>query len=1132
MSNADPKETAKLFYREAEKIRDNPDLSFAEKNEALFRLTELIFIHATGNEGLQFTTLFARMAYAFHQYDIPKRTQYFVHFFRRNYRKTDEDPEQIFLLGLRVTAGIIENIYAEPPYESLRVKLPVQWTFPFSSPEIKAFKPRARVLLLENDEDNSQYIARDQERPDNVIRVQYNIPDRNENFNPTIRVISSSFGLPVTVNLIDIQIDKDNVYRPQAFVVEPDYLVDVTAVAECFKDFGTEPVLYLLKKFLPFESTKYTLLGHIANFFLDEIMNNPEAEFRETFPKVFRLNPLAWAAMDDSIVREIWQTSKMHWVHLKSSVLQDFKRQGIDSKECYLEPSFYSEKYGLQGRLDVFYKDATDGKKSAIVELKSGGVWKPNRYKIAHNHFTQTLLYDLMVRSVFGRETEPQNYILYSKEEMNQLRFAPRVRAQQYEALQLRNQLVGLERRMARLCAGRPKPGALVGSMDGKSFFSYIRPGRYPLLKGFNETNLQLFEGVWANMSDTEKDYFTAFTAFIANEHQLAKTGQQGRDRANGTAALWLDEPADKEEKFNIISALTIQKETVREEEPLITFQRTPGKTNPLANFRKGDISVLYPADNEGDTVLKSQIFKCNIIDINKETVTITLRFKQFNNRVFTEHTYWNLEHDLMDSGYTAMYRGLFAFASAPQHKRDLWLTYRAPQKPKTLEITAPAELTSEQKKIFKKAISAQDYFLLWGPPGTGKTSKMLKNLVAWLIKNTDENLLLLAYTNRAVDEISEAVHSIEDLPEPGFLRLGNRYSTAAAWQQNLLSTQIEDIQKREDLRSLIQSHRIFVGTVAGFANKSDLLKMKKFDRVIIDEASQILEPNLVGLLPKFAQVMLIGDHQQLPAVVVQSEDLSCCENEELNKIGLKNLRNSLFERLYLRCLENGWDWAYDRLSHQGRMHEDIMNFPNEAFYRGGLKILPEEIPFSLTQKSPLSYSLPAGVEDLEKQLATRRFLFFDTRTDGQNANPKTNVHEAILAEKIISAYKFIYKENSKQVTKKSIGVITPYRAQIAQIQEVLEKNNHDLTQLTIDTVERYQGGARDIIIISLCTNSINQLASLVSISEEGVDRKLNVALTRARQHVIILGNAEILRRDEIYGKLLDFCEKRLTVDG
>ena len=1122
MNNADPKETAKLFYRELEKINSNEALDLSEKNEALFRLTELIFIHATGNQGLQFTTLFARMAYAFHQYDIPKRSQYFVHLFRRKYRKkVADEPQKIFDLGLRVTTGIIENIYSEPPHESLRSALPVQWPFPFSSPEIKAFKSRARVLILEDDEDKSQFVARDQERPDNIIRVQYNIPDRNENFNPTIRVIRSSFGLPVTVNLIDTQIDKDNVYRPKAFVVEPDYLTDVTAVAECFKDFGTEPVLYLLKKFLPFEQTKHTLLGHIANFFLDEIMNDPEANFRDTFPKVFHLNPLAWAAMDDSIVREIYNNAKSHWVHLKSSVIQDFKRQGINSDECYLEPSFYSEKYGLQGRLDVFYKD---GKKSAIVELKSGSVWKPNQYKIAHNHFTQTLLYDLMIRSVFGKEADPQNYILYSKEELNQLRYAPRVKAQQYEALQLRNQLVGLEKRLAGLYAGTPPTDARVGSMDGKSFFSFIRPGRYPKLTGFNGKDLELFEGVWSNMSVLERDYFTAFTAFIANEHQLAKTGQQGRDRANGAAALWLDNLSEKEEKFNIISGLTIHKEQVQDDEPLITFKRTPGRTNPLANFRKGDIAILYPADNESDTVLQSQIFKSNIIEITKESITITLRFRQFNNRVFTEHTYWNLEHDLMDSGYTAMYRGLFAFMRSPNHKRNLWLSLSPPNKPKTLEITAPSELTQEQQQIFKKAISAQDYFLLWGPPGTGKTSKMLKNLVAWLIENTEENILLLAYTNRAVDEISEAINSIENLPEPGFLRLGNKYSTAPQWRDNLLSTQTAGIKKRDELRGIIQSHRIFVGTVAGFANKATLLHMKKFDRVIIDEASQILEPNLLGLLPRFEQVMLIGDHQQLPAVVVQNEKVSECKNEDLHGIGLKNLRNSLFERLYLRCIEMKWDWAYDRLSHQGRMHEDIMCFPNEAFYKGGLKILPAEIPFSLTQKSPLAYKLPSDATELENTLATKRFIFLPTRIDGQNANPKTNVHEAKLLAKLVKSYQRIYQENNMDLTEKSIGIITPYRAQIAQIQEILEQDGQDLSKITIDTVERYQGGARDIILISLCTNSINQLASLVSVSEEGVDRKLNVALTRARQHVVILGNEEILRVNGIYGGLIDFC--------
>ena len=1122
MQNQDPQATALLFYRELEKISSNAALAFSAKNEALFRLNELILIHTTSNEGLRFTTLFARMAYAFHKYDIPKRLQYFIHLFRRKYRTEDAaEAEKVTALGLRVTAGLIESIFAQPILESLRVALPVQWPFPFTSPEVRAFKHRARVLILEDDEDKSQYIARDQERPDNVIRVQYNIPDRNENFNPTVRVIRSSFALPVTVNLIDIEIGKDGVYRPQAFVVEPDYLIDVTAVAECFKDFGTEAVLYLLKKFLPFEATKYTLLGGIANFFLDEIMNNPQADFRETFSKVFQLNPLAWAAMDDSTVREIWQASKGHWVHLKASVLQDFKKQGIDAEECYLEPSFYSETYGLQGRLDVFYRKE---KNSAIVELKSGSVWKPNRYKIAHNHFTQTLLYDLVVRSVYGRDTEPRNFILYSKEELNQLRFAPRVKAQQYEALQLRNQLVGLERRMANLCAGTPPAGAPTGSMDGKTFFGLIRPGRYANLKGFNADDLEAFAKTWSEISELERDYFTAFTSFIANEHQLAKTGQQGRDRANGTAALWLDDPAEKEEKYNIISALTIRKETVQSDDPLIVFSRTPGKTNPLANFRKGDIAVLYPSDNEGDTVLKSQIFKCIIIDINKETITVTLRFRQFNNRVFTEHTYWTLEHDLYDSGYTAMYRGLFAFASASRQKRDLWLTLRPPAQPSNREITAPGELTTEQQGIFKKALCANDYFLLWGPPGTGKTSKMLKNLVGWLVKNTQENILLLAYTNRATDEISEAVHSIEDLPEPGFLRLGNQYSTAPEWQQHLLSTQIKNVKKRDELRGIIQSHRIFIGTVAGFANKADLLKLKKFDRVIIDEASQILEPNLVGLLPRFPRVMLIGDHLQLPAVVTQSEKSSECTNEELHKIGLKNLRNSLFERLYLRCREMQWDWAYDRLSHQGRMHAEVMQFPNEVFYRGKLKILPDEIPYSLPQKRPLELNLPADAGKTEKMLTSHRFIFIPTPIDGQNANPKTNVHEAKLIERIIRSYQAIYAANGMEITDKSIGIITPYRAQIAQIQEVLEQNAHDISRLTIDTVERYQGGARDIILLSLCTNSITQLASLVSISEEGVDRKLNVALTRARRQVIILGNEEILRRDAIYGKLLDFC--------
>ena len=126
-----------------------------------------------------------------------------------------------------------------------------------------------------------------------------------------------------------------------------------------------------------------------------------------------------------------------------------------------------------------------------------------------------------------------------------------------------------------------------------------------------------------------------------------------------------------------------------------------------------------------------------------------------------------------------------------------------------------------------------------------------------------------------------------------------------------------------------------------------------------------------------------------------------------------------------------------------------------------------------------------------------------------------------------MDAFHKLYDSNGLKMAPHSIGIITPYRAQIAQIRAVLEERGAPLDLLTIDTVERYQGGARDVILISLCTNSLHQLSSLSSFSEEGVDRKLNVALTRAREHIVVIGNPELLRQSEIYRELLQFCEEK-----
>ena len=255
----------------------------------------------------------------------------------------------------------------------------------------------------------------------------------------------------------------------------------------------------------------------------------------------------------------------------------------------------------------------------------------------------------------------------------------------------------------------------------------------------------------------------------------------------------------------------------------------------------------------------------------------------------------------------------------------------------------------------------------------------MLQHFVKYIINQTDENVLLLAYTNRAVDEICEAIESIDALMKEEYIRIGSSYSTSQKFRGQLLSEKTKALNTRSALKELIGSRRIFVSTVASIVNKQDLLKLKKFQRVIIDEASQILEPLLVGLLPKFEQFILIGDHKQLPAVVTQDSKESATKSELLKNIGLHNLRDSLFERLFKQCKTNQWTWAYAQLSHQGRMHQDLMDFPNSQFYDGLLNILPEELPNHHQQIAPLRFAPPSESTDLEKELCDRRILFIPT---------------------------------------------------------------------------------------------------------------------------------------------------------
>lgn len=1113
---------AQLLYREFEKLHQL-DADYGSKIMELYRLLTRLFVELSKTENIPFTTMFARIAFVCHQHQLSNAMQWRIHQLtkrkERLFTQVGPASEQAYLTSLKTAAYAVSALCQTAVPNTLKILLPeTEEDVESKKIAIEERFDTLRVMVLDAIEERDILVCKPAINPDETIHVRYNVnaPNAyNEHYNSTIHSIKHHFNYKVTLNLIEVAVGKDGLYYPKGFVVEPDYMVDVSGISECFQSFGASANLFLLKKFLPFTYSVPLMLGNIANYFLDELMTNSDATFVETFPKVFSLNPLAFVTFSDSEIRSIYQKSQKHFTNLKSIVKKGLSDNNITPKDCYLEPSFFSERYGIQGRLDIWYKNPLSNK-AAIIELKSGKPFAPNRFGLSHNHYTQTILYDLLVRSAFGEAVDPLTYILYSGIDIDHLKFAPNEKTQQNEAIKFRNEIIAIEKKLVDL--------DLQELDDVYTIIDQLTPNTMPKAMGFIARDLRAFAHTIERASKLERLYFLNFVSFTAREHQLAKTGVAGKDNANGVASLWLNPLEEKDENFEVLAYLKISDNQAHQDPPIVQFLRTK-QTNPLANFRQGDIVVFYPYLKEGDNALSNQMFKGSITSIDGNFVSVQLHSRQFNHSLFEQDIYWHIERDMMESGFRVQYRALYAFLQAKEHNRSLLLTTKAPEEQPIVSVPlGNPNLSQEQTKVLHKAIAAKDYFLLVGPPGTGKTKFMLAEMVRYLLDNTNEQILLLAYTNRAVDEICEAIHKFA---EKDYLRVGSKHSCDPHFYNRLFSVQTEHIKRRKDLYEVIMDHRIFVSTVASIANKTSLLKLKKFNTTIIDEASQILEPMLVGILPHFQRFVLIGDHKQLPAVVVQDKDRSAVKDKDLHSIGLHNRRNSLFERLYNRAQQNDWHWAFDRLSHQGRMHGDICAFPSHYFYNNNLKLLPEALPISKWQREALSYQLPEKHTTLQAQLAKHRMLYFDCPSNAAK-NHKTNPDEATMVGQLVANFDALYQANGRVLNPADVGVITPFRAQIAQIRHVLSKYNKGYENCTIDTVERYQGGARDIIIISLCLNSAYQLDSIISLSDdEQVDRKLNVALTRARQHLIIVGNQQLMELDPRYANLIQWIQDK-----
>ena len=996
-----------------------------------------------------------------------------------------------------------------------------------------------RCIVREWDEQTIQVAVINQDSSEELLTVDYMNTAEYVDFSYLRSLLREGMQL----NLLDCTVTRKKV-TPRLIVVEPDYLVDISSIANCFESYGHHPLLFTVKRMGERPNNKHIVLGNFAGSALDDIINHPtDYTIKDTFRSNFREKALDFATCPDFNAVEFKQAAEQQVTNIQEIVNELF--QSFEREKAILEPSFVCERLGLQGRIDLMTTDL-----KLLVEQKSGkNIFIERQYKNPHGslhvekHYVQLLLYYGILQYNFQLNPKDAHIeLMYSKYPLpNGLLEVEPLQKLIREAIKFRNQAVATEYWMAENGFHRLlpllTPQVLNVEKQNDAFYQ-----RY-LLPQLTEVLAPLHQ-----LSELERAYFTRMMTFVIKEQLVSKVGAQ-EGVGNSNADLWNMPLAEKKDTGNIYTGLTITDKSCSSSfngYDTITLNVPQQGIDFLPNFRRGDMVYLYAyKKNEEPDVRKSILFKGSLQEIHTSSIVMHLNDGQQNPNLIAGECF-ALEHAGSDIGGTSAIRSLYTFITSDVERRQLLLGQRAPRADKSLILSRSYH--PDYDEIILKAKQAQDYFLLIGPPGTGKTSQALQYLVREQLAekpkvqstkpndqspmvNGQSSILLLAYTNRAVDEICNMLSE----HELDYIRIGNEYSCDPKYSDHLLQEVLDENTTLNSIKSTLSEAQIIVATTSTMNSRSALFNIKHFDLVIIDEASQILEPNIVGILTArqekgraIDRFILVGDHKQLPAVVQQQGEADV-ENTSsvLENIHLSSCANSLFERLILTERAAGRTDFIGTLHKQGRMHPDISDFANRKFYA---KEQLECVPLAHQLETELAYN-EESEDALDNTLKAHRMIFIPSMPCKQlNISEKVNTDEArIIADLLRRLFRQMNKDFDPQ---KSVGVIVPYRNQIAMIRKEIERLEIPaLEGISIDTVERYQGSQRDVILYSFTIQSRYQLDFLTANTfyEEGqaIDRKLNVAITRARKQLILTGNESTLRQNQLFAELIDYIKEK-----
>jgi DNA replication ATP-dependent helicase Dna2 len=605
---------------------------------------------------------------------------------------------------------------------------------------------------------------------------------------------------------------------------------------------------------------------------------------------------------------------------------------------------------------------------------------------------------------------------------------------------------------------------------------------------------------------------------FFATYYQLLQ--QEGQEIERQQALLWRTPVTERVARGSTISDLIPLGEPVPTDQG--EWQQTFRCLN-ASELREGDEILLSNGNPVTGEVVTGTILNVSSEQVRvwtPELITRPSLLDRYDTSIVHVRTVQNLLRWLQADPHM---RGLVSGTLRPAFTRQVPQQALAPR----------PDFNDEQNLAVTRALQMRDYLLIHGPPGTGKTS-VIAEIVKRLCQG-GQRVLLAGFTNQAVDNMlvrleREGMHN--------YVRLGHERSVDEVVRPRLLQVisraQTPDgkVGSTLEIREILRLSPVVASTTATWSSdkymrdsrQSKDVALLAFDVALIDEAGQLTIPAILGALRFARRFILVGDERQLPPLVLSKE------------AGNKGLGESLFSKL--KKLDEAYLLEHEQeisacvpLKVQYRMHETISAFASRLFYHDQLRAHHSVARRRLNLLKPLPELMQAQAAILQCLQGNLPMVFLDVRNDTGKAETKLSNAEARAVRELVAGLL------ARGISADEIGIIAPYRAQVANLRRHLFSPDeasgwpalpNDLP-LSIDTVDRFQGGERSVIIISFATSTTPPAESQLREHLTNPHR-LNVALTRAQRKLILVGNARVLEELALFKRLLAYCQELETV--